>query len=106
MSDVFLIVRFGRRPRLSREIDQLDAIFKGRVQGVGFRHNARQIATRLSLVGIVRNLESGEVEIIAQGPKKQLQELIDQLKSRFDIQECRIVFSVQNQSYSTFSINH
>ena len=42
-------------------------IFKGRVQGVGFRITFYQQATRLHLTGWVRNLSNGDVEACLQG---------------------------------------
>lgn len=48
----------------------------GRVQGVWFRASARDEALRLGLVGTVRNISSGGVEIVASGDEAQLQRLI------------------------------
>ncbi|SCC15059.1 acylphosphatase [Gilliamella bombicola] len=48
---------------------------KGRVQGVGFRFFTYQQAQKLGLVGYVRNLENGDVEIIAQGDHLQIAKL-------------------------------
>jgi len=42
-------------------------IISGRVQGVGFRFSAYDEAKELALAGFVRNLHSGEVEIVAEG---------------------------------------
>ncbi len=39
----------------------------GRVQGVGFRAFAARTATRLDLVGGVRNLDDGRVELEVEG---------------------------------------
>jgi acylphosphatase len=43
------------------------AIVSGRVQGVGFRYEARREALRLRLFGWVRNLDDGSVELWAEG---------------------------------------
>lgn len=40
----------------------------GRVQGVWFRESTRAMAERLGLTGTVRNLPTGEVEIVVEGP--------------------------------------
>ena len=42
-------------------------VISGRVQGVGFRYFTRHAAERLALVGWVKNLPSGEVEVRVTG---------------------------------------
>jgi len=44
----------------------------GRVQGVGFRYSAIREAQRLKLNGWVRNTDSGDVEVWAEGPQEAL----------------------------------
>jgi acylphosphatase len=41
-------------------------IVRGRVQGVGYRYFAQGVAERLGVAGFVRNLPSGDVEVIGQ----------------------------------------
>ena len=41
--------------------------YAGRVQGVGFRYTAQQLAERFPVAGYVRNLPSGQVELVAEG---------------------------------------
>ena len=48
---------------------------RGRVQGVGFRWWTRSQARRLHLVGTVRNLPDGSVEVQASGPPERIAEL-------------------------------
>ncbi|MHC4552356.1 MAG: acylphosphatase [Planctomycetota bacterium] len=42
-------------------------IFKGRVQGVGFRYTTQRAASRYGLTGFVKNLPDGTVEALFQG---------------------------------------
>lgn len=57
--------------------------FSGRVQGVGFRYTARSIASRLPIMGYVRNLPDGRVELVAQGRRDAIDELIRRLAAHF-----------------------
>jgi acylphosphatase len=47
----------------------------GRVQGVYFRASTVNQAERLRLTGWVRNCHDGSVEVVAEGPRAQLDEL-------------------------------
>jgi acylphosphatase len=47
----------------------------GRVQGVGFRWWTRKLARGLGLVGRVRNLDDGSVEVRASGDESGLERL-------------------------------
>jgi acylphosphatase len=60
---------------LSVEDCQLHAIIRGRVQGVSFRYYTLLRARELHVVGWVRNLPDGTVEVLAEGSQKQLDEL-------------------------------
>ena len=61
---------------MSAKKERLHAIVSGSVQGVGFRYFVRQQADSLGLAGWVRNLRSGDVELIAEGERKELQSLL------------------------------
>lgn len=60
---------------------RLHAIARGVVQGVNFRYATRREAQRLLLTGWVRNRPDGTVEVIAEGPRAQLERLLDFLRS-------------------------
>ena len=49
----------------------------GRVQGVFFRASCAQIARSLSLLGFVRNVPDGSVEVLAEGDESRVARLID-----------------------------
>ena len=51
-------------------------IFRGRVQGVGFRYHSTYKAGNLGLTGWVRNCYDGSVEMEVQGDPNQINELI------------------------------
>ena len=55
---------------------QLQVIFSGQVQMVGFRFFAQEIANQLNLKGWVKNLDDGQVELVAEGNEKNLKELL------------------------------
>lgn len=57
---------------------QVDVLFSGQVQGVGFRYTVCRVASSLRVTGFVRNLVNGDVELVAEGSE---QELIDFLNS-------------------------
>jgi len=59
----------------SCERSRVRIVVRGRVQGVWFRESAKQAAQALELAGTVRNLSTGEVEIVAEGPRNRLEAL-------------------------------
>jgi acylphosphatase len=48
----------------------------GRVQGVGFRYSAKQVARELGIKGYIRNLPDGAVYIEAEGTLPRLEDFI------------------------------
>jgi acylphosphatase len=58
-------------------------IFRGRVQGVGFRYTAHQIAGRYQVTGFVRNLPDGTVEMLLQGDPQEIDNCIADIQSEF-----------------------
>jgi acylphosphatase len=72
----------GRRPSglaKGEAMARLEAVIRGRVQGVGFRYFVLRHATRLGLGGWVANLPDGGVQCVAEGPKAALEELASAL---------------------------
>jgi acylphosphatase len=58
-------------------------LFSGHVQGVGFRMTALHLSADLPLAGTVRNLDDGDVELIAQGEPRQIDALVERLREQF-----------------------
>lgn len=55
---------------------RIHAIVSGRVQGVSYRASTASEARRLAVVGWVRNLPDGSVELEAEGPDDKISALI------------------------------
>ncbi len=63
-------------PEVSGNIKRFRATISGRVQGVGFRYFVLRHAMELGVDGYVRNLPTGQVEVVAQGDEAKLLELL------------------------------
>lgn len=50
----------------------MQIVYSGRVQGVGFRYTAKSTARGFEVVGTIRNLPNGQVELIAEGEREEL----------------------------------
>ena len=62
------------------DIHQLHAIVRGQVQGVNYRSSTVTQASRLGLSGWVRNQSDGSVEVLAEGPRAALEQLLAYLR--------------------------
>jgi acylphosphatase len=62
------------------ETVRLDARIRGRVQGVGFRYFAWREAQALRLTGWVANEADGSVRCVAEGPRPDLDALLERLR--------------------------
>ncbi len=56
---------------------QIHIVFKGIVQGVGFRERTRRMAKSLNIKGWIKNNPDGSVEAIFQGSPESVERLID-----------------------------
>jgi acylphosphatase len=57
-------------------ISRLHTVIEGRVQGVGFRYFVLNKAQQLNITGWVRNTAEGDVEVLAEGDRDELEELL------------------------------
>ncbi len=65
---------------------QIRVYYTGRVQGVGFRFTAEDIARDLGVLGWVKNLPNGKVEVVAEAEEEVLGDFlarISQYLSRY-----------------------
>jgi acylphosphatase len=79
-------------------------IFKGHVQGVGFRYTARNIASQFPVTGYVRNQSDGSVEAVIQGEEDDIDACLKKIQAQFgsyirDIEVSPIVFNPNLKSF-------
>ncbi|MFZ2330225.1 MAG: acylphosphatase [Atribacterota bacterium] len=55
-------------------------LVSGRVQGVAFRYYARNMAYQLGVGGWIKNLANGQVELVVDGSKNSVNEMIEWCK--------------------------
>ena len=48
----------------------MTVLFRGRVQGVGFRYTASEVAAAFPVAGTVQNLPDGTVRVVAEGARE------------------------------------
>lgn len=87
----------------------IKAVVKGRVQGVGYRAFTHQKATKLGLRGYVRSSDGNEVEVIAEGEKESLEQLVDLLETgpaRAEINEVKWEWIDATDDYIRFAIKY
>jgi acylphosphatase len=52
---------------------RIQVIYSGQVQGVGFRYTVKSVARGFDVTGSVRNLPGGDVELVGEGAKDELE---------------------------------
>jgi len=62
------------------ELARLEATVKGRVHGVGFRYFVVTRANHLGLTGFVANNQDGSLHCVAEGPRADLEHLLELLR--------------------------
>lgn len=82
-------------------------VVKGRVQGVFYRTNTKKKADELMLCGYAKNLSDGNVEVVAQGPKPKVDELVEYCMHGPDaayVEDIDIEYSDAEEEFEKFEI--
>jgi acylphosphatase len=82
--------------------------FDGRVQGVGFRYTAQNIALQYNVYGFIRNLPDGRVELVVEGNQGEMESLVQSIRQRMN----SYIRGIESESgpatgeFDSFSIRH
>lgn len=82
-------------------------IISGHVQGVGFRYFTTDLAKKYPIAGYVRNLATGDLEVVVEGDKMAVAEFLKELKSgpRYsNITNFQIEWQTYENNYDSFIV--
>ena len=82
---------------------------RGKVQGVYFRQNTKQAATRRGVTGWVRNLPDGRVEAIFEGYNADVNEVIEWCHvgpAKSKVEDVDVIFEKYTGELANFTINN
>jgi acylphosphatase len=69
---------------VSTNDERWELVYYGRVQGVGFRHRACELARRYDVSGYVQNRPDGAVTLIVEGLPAEVGRLVDEIAMRLE----------------------
>jgi acylphosphatase len=88
-------------------LERLDATVIGRVHGVGFRYFAVREAMALGLTGWVANDRNGTVNCVAEGPRADLEALLERLREgppAAIVEEVRAAWMPATGAFTAFGV--
>ena len=88
---------------------QIQVLFSGRVQGVGFRYTVCRMAPSFGVRGFVRNLMAGDVEVVAEGSEQELVDFLGEIRDshlgRYIARE-RLHWAAATGAYDKFRVSY
>ncbi|MFZ5916652.1 MAG: acylphosphatase [Chloroflexota bacterium] len=88
---------------------RLHATVHGRVQGVSFRYYTHQQAQQLGVVGFVRNLWDGSVEVMAEGERSRVAQLLSWLRQgprMASVERVDVAWSAPSGEFERFEVRY
>lgn len=88
---------------------EMHCIVIGKVQGVAFRTYVQESATELEIVGFVKNLPDGSVEVRAQGMPDILKEFVEYLHEgslMAQVDSVAVEWGTPSRTFIEFSLLH
>ena len=88
--------------------DRRHIYYSGRVQGVGFRYTVQSIAGGFEVVGFVKNLPDGRVELVVEGATGELSGFLGEVSRVMDrnIENAAITESSATGEFAAFNVTY
>ncbi len=86
---------------------QIHILMDGHVQGVGFRYFVYDFAQQRGLTGWVRNRHNGQVEVLAEGSRVDLEALLEHVRrgpGRSMVSEVKFDWGQAESRFDQFSM--
>lgn len=88
---------------------EIHCVITGNVQQVAYRAYVQEAATELGVVGYVKNLPDGSVEVVGQAPPEILKEFVEYLHEGSvlsQVEGVAIEWKSAHKTYEEFSLLH
>jgi acylphosphatase len=87
---------------------QREVYYSGRVQGVGFRYTVRSLAVGFDVVGMVRNLPDGRVQLIVEGETAEVGDFLHAVLTEMEyyIRDVQELTRPPTGQFKSFEIRH
>ena len=91
---------------MTSQAERRQVIYRGRVQGVGFRFTCRHIAQSHAVTGFVKNLDDGSVQLVAEGVPEALDRFLAAIAERMgsNIRNAEASTSSPTGQFASFEI--
>jgi len=86
---------------------RVEMVVDGVVQGVGFRYYVRRLARRLGLVGYVKNLDDGRVNIVCESTENRINEFVEAMRNApppIKVEDITVSYATPTGEFKTFKI--
>lgn len=94
---------------MSSDEARAEIIANGLVQGVGFRYYVIKHAEALNLKGFTKNLYTGEVQTVVEGPRVLIEDLFLKIKvgpTHASVNSCKIYWQEFNNEFDSFEVRY
>jgi len=86
---------------------RIHLFYSGSVQGVGFRYTAQGLANEIGIVGWMKNLCDGRVEVVCEGKKEDIKDFLDKIQKGplgYYIKNVDVTWEEPTNEFSGFEI--